>query len=129
MKTDLIQRARLADERVKYLRDNITYSEERILILLTKLNEKFIFQEPFFDEWYFLIADFYLPKRRLIIEVDGVQHGLPSARKKEAKRRRWLAKQGVKVLRIKNKAADKMTAKELEKRLSRFNKKKRRRKA
>lgn len=116
---DLIERAIIADKRVRELRINITKSEERILILLKKLKYSFVFQYPLFDEWFFLIADFYLQEKRIMIEIDGFSHQNIISKRKESKRRKWLRKQGIEVLRIKNEATIKMTTKELERRIKR----------
>lgn len=118
-KADLIERAAIAEKRVRELRINITKSEERVMKLLDELRYKYIFQYAMFDEWYFLIADFYLPKLRLMIEVDGDTHLGKYAKMKEAKRKKWLQSQGIDVLRIRNKATLKMTARELEIRIHR----------
>jgi len=118
-KVDLVKRGILAEKRVKALRLNITKSEDRVLELLKELKFSFVFQCPFFDEWYFLIADFYLPAARLIIEVDGWSHEDWVVKHKEAKRLKWLRTQGIDVLRIKNKATINMTSKELYNRIER----------
>ena len=47
-----------------------------------------------------IILDFYCPHLRLAIEVDGAAHWGDEARLKDAARDRWLAEQGVQVLRI-----------------------------
>lgn len=116
---DLVERALLADERAKELRVNSTKSEDRITTLLNKLKIEYEFQRPFFNEWFFIIADFYLPGVKLCIEVDGESHFNEYARRKEKKRSRWLLKQGIKVLRIKNKATESMTACQLKGRIDR----------
>ena len=114
---DLIERAKIAEERIRKLRRNITIPESIIMELLDKTGERYIFQEAFFDKYYFLIADFFLPDLNVIIEVDGAQHGEEKKRKQEAKRRRWLKSKGITVVRIKNKAAYKMTKNSLLKRI------------
>lgn len=122
---DLIERGILADKRVKELKLNITKSEERVRKLLKELEMTFVFQHPFFDEWFFLIADFYLPLERLIVEIDGNSHDERKVKQKEAKRLRWLRKQNIDVLRIKNKNTINMTAKQLESKIEkRLNRKK-----
>lgn len=119
MEADLIKRAKLAEKRKEKLRFSMTRAEENVMKLLTLAGEEFIFQEAFFDEWYFLIADFWLPKRKLIIEVDGHSHDSKEKKKQEAKRRRWLKKKGIGVIRIKNKATYQMTPKVLLDRIKR----------
>jgi len=116
---DLIERQELADKRVEYLRLNITNSELRVLNLLNTLGHKYIFQYPIFNEWYFLIADFYLPKYKLIVEVDGYSHFNAESRAKERKRKKWLKTKGISVVRIKNKATRKLSSKQLNDRIKR----------
>lgn len=126
---DLIARSILADKRAKELRINITPSERRVKKLLDILELEYTFQYPIYDEWFFIIADFYLHNERLCIEVDGESHFNKAARAKEAKRKRWLKKDAIQVLRIKNKATIKMTPAQLknriEKSVARMSKKKR----
>jgi very-short-patch-repair endonuclease len=117
---DLVARAILAEERVEELRVNITKSENRIMKLLDKLEYEYIFQYSIFDEWFFIIADFYIPEFKLMIEVDGDSHLGVVQKKKETKRKRWLLKKGIQVLRIKNKATIKMNAKQLNSRILKF---------
>lgn len=115
---DLIERRTIADERIKELRINSTRSEDRVIKLLDNLEYKYIFQYAIFNEWYFLIADFYIPKYKLIIEVDGPSHFNIESRRKEAKRKRWLLGMGIVVLRIKNNATIEMTERDLKKRIT-----------
>jgi very-short-patch-repair endonuclease len=53
-------------------------------------------QHPFSS----IILDFYCPAARLAVEVDGSTHWDDAAQAKDAARDRWLARQGVMVLRI-----------------------------
>ena len=50
------------------------------------------------------IVDFYIAKRKLVIELDGIQHGLPENREKDAERDLYLQKMGITVLRYPNSA-------------------------
>ena len=47
-----------------------------------------------------IILDFYCPAARLAVEVDGATHWHEAAQAKDEMRDRWLADQGVYVLRI-----------------------------
>jgi len=47
-----------------------------------------------------IIVDFYCPAARLAVEVDGSTHWGDAAHEKDAARDRWLATQGVTVMRI-----------------------------
>jgi very-short-patch-repair endonuclease len=48
------------------------------------------------------IVDFFCPERRLVVEVDGDQHGLPGAAMRDAERDAWLADRGYRVIRFTN---------------------------
>ena len=48
------------------------------------------------------IADFFCPEAKLIIEVDGSQHGQESHALDDKKRSEWLEKKGYRVLRFWN---------------------------
>lgn len=124
-KIDLIARAKIAEERVTKLRKNITVPESIILGLLEELNLEFVFQKPFFNDMYFLIADFYLPEHKLCIEVDGSSHQGAKKKRQENRRKWWLRKKGIEVLRIRNKAAYKMRITDLAVRIDRAVKKNR----
>ncbi len=55
----------------------------------------------FIDEWKFYIVDFYLPKHRVVIEIDGIQH--ESSKEYDLYRTKDLKSKGVrKVIRFKN---------------------------
>ncbi len=59
---------------------------------------KFRRQHPY--KAYFL--DFYCPAARLSIELDGFEHGLPRQRRHDLERERFLAEEGIQVLRLWN---------------------------
>ena len=48
------------------------------------------------------IVDFFCPEARLIVEVDGDQHGFDSERRRDAERDAWLANTGYCVVRFWN---------------------------
>ena len=48
------------------------------------------------------IADFYSAKAKLVIELDGSQHGADAAKENDATRDAWLKQQGITVLRYSN---------------------------
>jgi very-short-patch-repair endonuclease len=48
------------------------------------------------------VADFACMAARLIIEIDGSQHGLDSGMRRDAQRTRWLEQQGYRVIRFWN---------------------------
>lgn len=81
--------------------------------MLEEIKEEYVFQYPLYNEWYFLIADFYLPKRKLLLEVDGSYHENEKKREQERKRKIWLNSLGYEVIRIKNKDVYKLNHKKL----------------
>ncbi len=48
------------------------------------------------------IVDFFCPERKLVVEVDGDQHGFDAGRVRDAIRSRWLEAQGHTILRVSN---------------------------
>ena len=52
------------------------------------------------------IVDFYIHKEKLVIELDGDQHGEPAGLAKDEKRDAWLREQGMTVLRYPNTAVN-----------------------
>ena len=48
------------------------------------------------------IVDFYIPTKRLVIEIDGIQHTTEENSKKDQTRDNFLKEQGLNVLRIPN---------------------------
>lgn len=81
------------------LRRNMTDSE---LMLWSKLRGKqivgvqFYRQKPIGD----YIVDFYAPRARLVIEIDGSQHMKPENMEKDSQRDAFFDRLGIKVLRF-----------------------------
>ena len=88
--------------RARQLRRDMTPQERRLWRVLRELNQRigthFRRQAPVGR----FIADFADLGRRLVIEVDGGQHGGPG----DAARDRWFALQGFRVLRVWNSDVD-----------------------
>lgn len=89
-------------EKVAKNRANATTSELLMKAKLDFIKEKNVFQHAIDRNCSFIIADFFLPKRGLIIEVDGAYHFTPEQIKKDKKRDRFYAKLGYHLLRIEN---------------------------
>ncbi len=53
------------------------------------------------------IVDFYIPKAKTVIEVDGIQHTAPEARKEDEERDLYLQSLGITVLRYSNESVQK----------------------
>lgn len=91
-----------------------TNAEKCIDTLLQELNKRkyidYKKQEIFYKpHGGYIIVDFYLPKIKLVIEVDGEYHDTEEQRYKDSNRDSWLKMQKIKILRIKNKEAYGMT--------------------
>ncbi|MBI5635189.1 MAG: endonuclease domain-containing protein [Nitrospirae bacterium] len=83
------------------LRSNMTEAE---ILLWSKLRGKQLKALQFYRQKIIgnYIADFYCPKSRLVIEVDGGQHYDVEERKKDKERDDYMAKTGITVLRFSN---------------------------
>jgi very-short-patch-repair endonuclease len=53
------------------------------------------------------IVDFYIPKTKTVIEIDGIQHTAPEARTADAERDLYLQSLGICVLRYSNESVQK----------------------
>ena len=69
--------------RKKRLIKNATSSELKIKELLEELKIRSIFQKGFIKGNYYCIVDFYIPKLKLCIEVDGEYHNNPEQVKRD----------------------------------------------
>jgi very-short-patch-repair endonuclease len=81
------------------LRNNSTYSERTLWSRLRGkqlLGVQFYRQKPIGD----YVVDFYAPKAKLVVEVDGSQHLMDEAIEKDQTRDRYLAGLGLEVLRF-----------------------------
>ena len=82
---------------------NATYAERLLKTFLTgKIN--FEFQKIIYtDNKHFFIADFYIPSKNLIIELDGEYHDNTKQQNKDIWRTQLLHSLGYRVIRFKNK--------------------------
>jgi len=83
------------------LRSNMTDAE---MLLWSRLRGKQLNGLQFYRQKIIgnYIADFYCPKSRLVIEVDGGQHLDVEAREKDRERDNYMEKAGITVLRFTN---------------------------
>lgn len=86
-------------ERAKELRKNMTKEEKKLWYdFLSKLNVRFLRQRPI-DNY---IVDFYCPKFKLVIEVDGSQHYSGDGLEYDVVRTEILSAYDLKVIRVSN---------------------------
>jgi very-short-patch-repair endonuclease len=86
------------------LRTHQTDAEQHLWQRLRRdqLGVRFLRQRPLGQ----YIVDFYSPKARLVVELDGSQHyDDPAQREKDVRRDAWLASQGLRVLRFDDRQA------------------------
>ena len=93
----------LGKERASALTERATPPELEFKLALDSAGVEYEFQKPVVCERnYLFIVDFYLPKYKLIFELDGWQHETREGRKSDRQRTRRLEKLGYSVKRIKN---------------------------
>jgi very-short-patch-repair endonuclease len=87
--------------RARELRRNMTKAEHQLWWMLRRKQLgglRFRRQAPL-GPYY---ADFFCPKARLIVELDGPSHTSDSQIAHDEKRGRWFESQGIRVLRVSN---------------------------
>ena len=91
-------------ERYKHILEvNATYAERLLKIFLTGKID-FEFQKIIYtDNKHLFIADFYIPSKNLIIELDGEYHNDVKQQDKDIWRTKLLNSLGYRVIRFKNK--------------------------
>ena len=91
-------------ERYKHILEvNATYAEKLLKTFLTGKID-FEFQKIIYtDNKHFFIADFYIPSKNLIIELDGEYHNDAKQQDKDIWRTKLLNSLGYRVIRFKNK--------------------------
>lgn len=82
-----------------YLRKNMTPEEKKLWFTLLhrlpmRVKRQFVIQN--------YIVDFYIPKAKTVIEIDGIQHMKPEHKTKDNLRDTNLSQFGISVLRYKN---------------------------
>ncbi|HEX4534904.1 MAG TPA: DUF559 domain-containing protein [Rhizomicrobium sp.] len=95
------RRAPLKHSLAKRLRAEMTYAETKLWTLLRRKNMaclRFRRQQPIGS----YVADFFCPAAKLIVELDGSQHGERAHLRRDDTRTKWLEAQGYRVLRIWN---------------------------
>jgi len=95
---------RVAQEYKENLEDNITIGEKEFIIILRQEKIKYEFQKIFFHGKSFFIADFYIPSKHIIVEIDGGYHDSSEQMLKDNKRTIALRQLGIRsILRLSNK--------------------------
>ena len=81
------------------MRKNMTYEEKKVWYQILKCREPKFHRQRIIGNY---IVDFYCPKLKLIIEIDGYQHFYEEHKEYDGKRTEYLEKLGFYVLRFEN---------------------------
>lgn len=84
----------------KKLRRNMTPEEKHLWYDLLKRLPLTVKRQHNIENY---IVDFYIPEKKTVIEIDGIQHTAPEHRESDAKRDEVLSGWGIRVLRYSNK--------------------------
>jgi very-short-patch-repair endonuclease len=87
---EMRRKFKLCGERIQGLRTRATPAERRFRGFLCYGKVKFKFQRAFIKKGGFVIADFYLPQKKLVIEIDGGYHLTPAQQSKDKWKDRYL---------------------------------------
>ncbi len=81
------------------LRTNLTEAEKNIWVRLRckQLKNKQFYRQKIIGNY---IVDFYCPKAKLVIEIDGGQHYSEAGKKKDGERDKTLKEKGLVILRF-----------------------------
>lgn len=86
--------------RRRQLRSNMTYCEKLVWMYLRKRQMKERFLRQYSVDNY--VIDFYCPKLKLAVEVDGDVHDLQDQKEYDKERQNYLENFGINFIRIKN---------------------------
>ena len=115
------EKYRLLDKRKKMLRQNATLSELKIKEKLKLCNIRAMFQKGFILGKNFCIVDFYIPKYRLVLEIDGEYHNTIKQKARDENRDYYLSKQRKRtVLHLTNDFADSLSVEQLTSLIGRY---------
>lgn len=105
------------------LRDRATEWEIAFMKVLRQAQLAFVFQYPVIcNKRNLFILDFYLPKQKIAIELDGASHYTPEGQKRDKRRTACLKKEGIRVIRFMNRQVEEVTALHLTELLEAFEK-------
>ena len=104
----------LASRRVPALRNRATQAEWNFKGKLEALKIPFKFQRAFIKKGGFVIVDFYIPRKKLVIEIDGGYHNTPEQKGKDTWKERYLLDNyGIQTIRFSNEQAGVISVEEL----------------
>ena len=87
-------------EKRRALRREMTYCEKLVWLHLRKKQLGYRFLRQYSVDYY--VIDFYCPKLKLAVEIDGDVHNQPDQKEYDAKRQKYLESFGITFIRITN---------------------------
>lgn len=87
-------------EKRRVLRREMTYCEKLVWLHLRKKQLGYRFLRQYSVDYY--VIDFYCPKLKLAVEIDGDVHNQPDQKEYDAKRQKYLESFGITFIRITN---------------------------
>ena len=103
----------IVKQRVSELKKNATKSEILFIAKLKYNNIKYEFQKPINYGFSYYIADFFILKYNIIVEIDGSSHNTDKQKIIDQRKDDFYHSKGYKVLRIKNEDVDSFDTKSL----------------
>lgn len=103
----------IAEEFAEARKKAPTRAERSFRALLRSVGVKFIPEKVIYNKKSFYIIDFYIPDRRLCIELDGGYHNEPEQKEKDVKRDKYLKGLCYNVWRMTNEEASDLTRDDL----------------
>lgn len=99
------EKQRTLEVRKRNLRESATKYERFFESKLKRLNIDHLFQKGFIDGLNFMISDFYIPKLKLVVELDGEYHYTEKQQQRDYFKDKHYKERKCKILRIPNKQA------------------------
>ena len=107
--------------RRKRLSDNLTDAEKHFMGILEEASIPFKFQKGFIAYDYYCIVDFYIPRLKLCVEIDGLYHSNSDQVLRDSRKNDYLTRvRNLNVLRLTNEECSNETVDSLLKILSKF---------
>ena len=91
-------------DNAKDLRKNMTPEEKQLWYDFLKLLPLTVNRQKVIGSY---IVDFYIPQKKVVIEIDGIQHNIPEHKEADMKRDEVLAEWDITVLRYSNESINK----------------------
>lgn len=109
------EKQRTLEKRKRELRLNPTQAELFFWYNLKKYKISHIFQKGIIDKNHFMIADFYIKRLNIVVELDGGYHNSDTQKARDYFKDKHYSERGFRILRLKNEDVEDFNYKELKK--------------